>query len=123
MTLADIATTVEQINKSINERKAKLAPDIKRLRQMRQQYAVGTGPTARVRRSPWHAQRCTAAAVLCAMIGVLRSSDSPLSMQCPLLMQPAAQIGCLLCPWSCRRVLLLFELLRALPNILHFCFR
>jgi intraflagellar transport protein 81 len=40
MTLADISTTVEHINKSINDRKAKLAPDIKKLRQMRQDFAV-----------------------------------------------------------------------------------
>mmetsp|Transcript_19160 Transcript_19160/g.53649 ORF Transcript_19160/g.53649 Transcript_19160/m.53649 type:complete len:674 (-) Transcript_19160:217-2238(-) len=39
MTLAEISSTVEHINKSINDRKAKLAPDIKSLRQMRQQFA------------------------------------------------------------------------------------
>lgn len=40
MTLADISVTVEHINKSINDRKAKLAPEIKKLRQMRQEFTV-----------------------------------------------------------------------------------
>lgn len=41
MTLADISRTVEEINSSINDRKARLAPQIKKLREMRQRFAVG----------------------------------------------------------------------------------
>jgi hypothetical protein len=40
MTLADIARTVDEINSSINDRKTRLAPQIKKLRQMRQEFAV-----------------------------------------------------------------------------------
>mmetsp|Transcript_9266 Transcript_9266/g.19811 ORF Transcript_9266/g.19811 Transcript_9266/m.19811 type:complete len:706 (+) Transcript_9266:158-2275(+) len=39
MTLAEISRTVEEINASINDRKVRLAPQIKRLRQVRQQFA------------------------------------------------------------------------------------
>ena len=44
MTLADISRTVDEINSSINDRKTRLAPQIKKLRQMRQEFAVsGSG--------------------------------------------------------------------------------
>ncbi|KAJ9520183.1 hypothetical protein QJQ45_030110 [Haematococcus lacustris] len=39
MTLTEISRTVEEINSSINERKVRLAPQIKKLRLVRQQFA------------------------------------------------------------------------------------
>lgn len=41
MTLSEISRTVEEINTSINERKVRLAPQIKKLRTVRAQFAVG----------------------------------------------------------------------------------
>lgn len=43
MTLQEISKTVEEINTSINERKVRLAPQIKKLRVVRQQFAVSNG--------------------------------------------------------------------------------
>lgn len=39
-TLAEISRTVEEINANINERKVRLAPQIKKLRAVRQAYSV-----------------------------------------------------------------------------------
>eukprot|EP00798_Chlamydomonas_sp_ICE-L_P015561 gene15561-21655_t len=41
MTLSEISRTVEEINASINDRKLRLAPQIKKLRTVRQQFSVG----------------------------------------------------------------------------------
>jgi hypothetical protein len=43
MTLIEISRTVEEINNAINERKQQLAPQIKKLRTVRQDFAVGPG--------------------------------------------------------------------------------
>jgi hypothetical protein len=42
-TLAEISRTVEEINATINERKVRLAPQIKKLRAVRQAFAVSGG--------------------------------------------------------------------------------
>ncbi len=40
MTLIEISRTVEEINNAINQRKQQLAPQIKKLRSVRQDFAV-----------------------------------------------------------------------------------
>lgn len=40
MTLSEISRTVDEINASISDRKVRLAPQIKKLRQVRAQFAV-----------------------------------------------------------------------------------
>lgn len=58
MTLAEISRTVEDINAAINERKTRLAPQLKKLRAVRATFSVSAPAPHNARHHPRQPQPC-----------------------------------------------------------------